>query len=300
MSSKRELLDDQLVQASLQYRNRFKVIKQIIPQSQVYLCRDLNKGQQEVVLKLEPIRRKNSRLQKEISFYEKLKESEYFPIFKYWFFGLFHRILVLAKKGINLRIHWKNVVNAGQWDETLFNIYAKQMIKSLEKLHSFGIIHLDPKPNNFVLDSNDSNKIFLIDFDLAKEYKTEDSKHIPRRTDLKPFEINGNRQFLSIYGHQGYQQSRRDDLIFLGYSLIWMSRGGNLPWSLIKPEQFASNTEYHKQLKAEKCKLFKEMEEMSTKEGRVYQSLVEYMVECYRLGFDEDPDYKYLISLFEN
>ena len=44
-----------------------------------------------------------------------------------------------------------------------------QLIEQIEILHSYGIIHKDIKPDNFVLNFN-NNSIKLIDFGLSDSY----------------------------------------------------------------------------------------------------------------------------------
>ena len=48
-------------------------------------------------------------------------------------------------------------------------IYVKQIIKALNFVHSRGILHLDIKPQNIMLKSDDKDTIKLIDFGLAKK-----------------------------------------------------------------------------------------------------------------------------------
>jgi tRNA A-37 threonylcarbamoyl transferase component Bud32 len=50
------------------------------------------------------------------------------------------------------------------------------MVESVEELHNADYIHKDIKPDNFRVHKN---KVLLIDFGLAMEYKI-DNKHKPR------------------------------------------------------------------------------------------------------------------------
>ena len=53
----------------------------------------------------------------------------------------------------------------------------------------------------------------------------------------------GTPEFLSLNGHEEGEQSRKDDLIAVGYVLVWLLRRGKLPWSkdMISIYQFAKD-----------------------------------------------------------
>ena len=46
-----------------------------------------------------------------------------------------------------------------------------QMLDTIENIHSAGLIHRDIKPSNFVIGRDqDSGKVYIIDFGLAKKH----------------------------------------------------------------------------------------------------------------------------------
>lgn len=109
---------------------------------------------------------------------------------------------------------------------------AVQMIDRLEALHQCHYIHRDIEPENFVIGLGDSqDKIYLIDFGLAKMYRDPQNPgtHIPIREGLS---FSGTIGHASISSHRGVEQSRRDDLESLGYTLVYLLNG-SLPWHLL-------------------------------------------------------------------
>lgn len=110
-----------------------------------------------------------------------------------------------------------------------------QIVKQLKVLHSIDVIHRDIKPDNFVYDFK-TNKFKLIDFGLAKPFKLNDD-HIKFK---KSSSRAGTLRYMSINCHNKYSLSRRDDLISLAYSIIFLYKK-NLPWRGIKDKKKAYN-----------------------------------------------------------
>ena len=101
-------------------------------------------------------------------------------------------------------------------------LFALQCIDRLEFIHSKYIIHRDIKPFNCLIGLKDPNVIYLIDFGTSKKYKSSRTgKHIKY---IYTNKICGSLRYISINGNKGYEQSRRDDLECLGYTLIELSK----------------------------------------------------------------------------
>ena len=66
----------------------------------------------------------------------------------------------------------------------------------------------------------------MIDFGLAKKYKTKDGQHIPYKDNKN---LTGTARYASINTHLGIEQGRRDDVQGLIYMLIYFCLG-QLPW----------------------------------------------------------------------
>lgn len=109
------------------------------------------------------------------------------------------------------------------------------MVARLEALHTLGWLHLDIKPDNILLGTDDmtnqeSTTLYLIDFGVAQTFWGDSYGHIEeKKVDM----FYGNTIFASVNAFRGKQQSRRDDLISLAYLLSYLMNKGKLPW--IKP-----------------------------------------------------------------
>ncbi|KHN81227.1 Casein kinase I isoform alpha [Toxocara canis] len=78
------------------------------------------------------------------------------------------------------------------------------------------------EPDNFIMGiGRHCNKLFLIDFGLAKKYRDSRTRaHIPYREDKN---LTGTARYASINAHLGIEQSRRDDMESLGYVLMYFN-----------------------------------------------------------------------------
>ena len=73
--------------------------------------------------------------------------------------------------------------------------------------------------------------LYIVDFGLAKKFRS--SKTLKQFPLTKRKILTGISRYTSIHALQGYEQSRRDDLESVGYSLIYFLRG-NLSWQNIE------------------------------------------------------------------
>ena len=205
--------------------------------------------------------------------------------------------LVQQLLGNNLTQEMKK--NKNKFSKKTFINIALQMISRIEFIHTFGFIHCDIKPDNFVLDlsSKDDNKskdkekdnpvVYLIDYGLAEPYinlKTKKHKQLKEKQGLK-----GTIEFCSINSHMGLSLSRRDDLESLAYCLIFMYLG-KLPWS-----SRGSNGKSRENVlnsKIEFCSIGKGLNIIHQNFGKI----LDYVT---KLQFEERPNYKYLKDLIK-
>ena len=161
-----------------------------------------------------------------------------------------------------------------------------QMLCRIEFLHSRYLIHRDIKPDNFLMGlKNNKSIVYICDFGLCKKYREKNGNHIPF---IDGKSLTGSARYASIYSHLGYEQSRRDDLQSLAYSLIYFSRG-SLPWMGIKAKN--KKEKYNKIMK---IKMDSTIEFLCEKLPREF---IDFMHYIKVLQFEDKPNYQYLKTL---
>ena len=167
---------------------------------------------------------------------------------------------------------------------------ADQILTRLEYIHSSRFIHRDIKPENIAVGVNGTaNTIYLLDYGLAKQYKDSlSNQHIPY---LDNKELTGTLRYSSLNTHLGIEQSRRDDMESLGYTLVHCATG-SLPWYKI-----------HCRLdERQEAKVLTKM--LNTPIETLCKGLpvefLKYFQHVRTLKFEQKPNYKYLKRLFSD
>ncbi|KAJ1993276.1 Palmitoylated plasma membrane-bound casein kinase [Dimargaris cristalligena] len=167
---------------------------------------------------------------------------------------------------------------------------AKSMIARVQSVHERYLIYRDIKPDNFLVGrpyTKNANLIHLIDFGMAKYYwDVKKQQHIPYRERKS---LSGTARYMSINTHLGREQSRRDDLEALGHVFMYFLRG-QLPWQGLKA---ATNKQKYERIGEKKHQTpIKELCQGFPEEFAIYLNYAR------KLGFEETPDYEYLMGLF--
>jgi len=171
--------------------------------------------------------------------------------------------------------------------------YLISMIEIIGRIHDAGIVHRDIKPENFMLSSGgsvgDDKRLHIIDFGLSRFYMKGD-KHLAN-TCYKS--IVGTMRYISTHIHDGDVYSRRDDIISIIYVAIYLVKG-KLPWMGLAPNKGDARTK-------EELVYIKKVTTTSTElcEGIPYlfQKILDY---SYSLGFEDKPDYSYMMRQCKN
>ena len=168
-------------------------------------------------------------------------------------------------------------------------LLAIEIIPILKSIHDKHIIHRDIKPDNFAIGYDDPCQIYILDFGLAKKYRSSRTlKHNPM---IKHARLTGTARYASINALKGYEQSRRDDLESFGYVLAYLIRG-SLPWQGI-----SAKTKEEKYAKILNKKINIPLEKILKNEP---QEFINYIKYTRILKYEQDPDYVFLIGLFKN
>jgi serine/threonine protein kinase len=169
-------------------------------------------------------------------------------------------------------------------------LIAIQLINRIEWIHSKTLIHRDIKPENVFIGKNKPNIIYLIQFGLCTKYcSSKTGKHI-----LPGFRgtFTGTLKFSSANAQRGNQQSRRDDIESLGYTILFLMKK-SLPWENLN-RNFNEKDVY---LKTYAMKKYMPLEKLCKGAPTEMQDYFKYV---RNMKFQVEPNYDYLRELFFN
>ena len=204
----------------------------------------------------------------------------------------------LISFGISCKYHILVEELLGESIKTIFNknkkfnikdtcMFAIQALERIEYIHSKNYLHRDIKPGNFLVGNPDKSQLYLIDFGIAKKFRSSKTGKLQRYK--KRNKLYGTVTFLSLNALNGEEITRKDELESLGLLFIYLYKGF-LPWSKLK---FKNPIEATKSVKLMRQKT--SLEELCSSMPR---EMFEYMDYINKLNFENEPNYTFLKSLF--
>ncbi|NXC29325.1 TTBK2 kinase, partial [Campylorhamphus procurvoides] len=161
---------------------------------------------------------------------------------------------------------------------------GKQILESIESIHSVGFLHRDIKPSNFAMGRFPSTcrKCFMLDFGLARQFTNSCGDVRPPRAVAG---FRGTVRYASINAHRNREMGRHDDLWSLFYMLVEFVVG-QLPWRKIKDKEQVGS--------------IKERYEHRLMLKHLPQEFNIFLDHISSLDYFTKPDYQLLMSVFDN
>lgn len=171
--------------------------------------------QEEVAVKVEN-KQKTKLLKREANIYLLLAKEEEFPKLKWYGSSETVYYMVIDLLGVSLK---ELKMRSDEIPLVIIKRIAKKMIRIIEKVHKYQLLHRDIKPDNFLFDLVDYDKLYLIDFGLAKTFMNISNNHVKEETISGCI---GTQEFVSLNVHERRLPSRRDDIESSVYIICYL------------------------------------------------------------------------------
>nr|DBA27406.1 TPA: hypothetical protein GDO54_011561 [Pyxicephalus adspersus] len=161
---------------------------------------------------------------------------------------------------------------------------GKQILESIDSIHSVGFLHRDIKPSNFAMGRLPSTyrKCYMLDFGLARQYTNTTGEVRPPRNVAG---FRGTVRYASVNAHKNREMGRHDDLWSLFYMLVEFAVG-QLPWRKIKDK--------------EQVGMIKEKYDHRMLLKHMPSEFHLFLEHISSLDYFTKPDYQMIMSVFEN
>ena len=272
---------------------------------QLYKCKNIKTGE-ICALKLEKKKDKyESTLLNEMKIYGKIDGDEKKGIPKIYDLGKTDEYYYIIMK-----LYHKNIDDLKTDSGSSFSLRTTMqlglnILRILERLHKQNIIHRDIKPENIMIDQK--NNVYLIDYGLAKKFTDLDNVKLFKKECSKS--RCGTVRYMSIGCHKKTRLSRKDDLLSLGYVLIYLYVG-NLPWQGLdisdRKEKDSAVSEIKQYYGYNKLcdslppvfnNFFKELEKLSQSDKPNYRKIKQlFKKELYPESFQQNVDYDWSVN----
>ncbi|XP_023566920.1 tau-tubulin kinase 2 isoform X2 [Octodon degus] len=161
---------------------------------------------------------------------------------------------------------------------------GRQILESIESIHSVGFLHRDIKPSNFAMGRFPSTcrKCYMLDFGLARQFTNSCGDVRPPRAVAG---FRGTVRYASVNAHRNREMGRHDDLWSLFYMLVEFVVG-QLPWRKIKDKEQVGS--------------IKERYDHRLMLKHLPPEFSVFLDHISSLDYFTKPDYQLLTSVFDN
>jgi len=269
--------------------NKYSIIKTLYKSSTFCIYKAFDKTiEKEIIIKCES--RDNINLEKTImssehskniidyerKILEQLREIRYIPKILDYYNDHLNNFLVIDYLGKDLE-YLLNIKK--QFSLGFCAFFMTEVLPILRDIHQKNVFHCDIKPANFIFNSAEK-KIYLIDFSVAQ-------------TASKTRSMVGTPKFCSYNCHETGYYSPRDDLLSLGYVLLYFYLG-YLPWQ----KNLFTDSGKHYSLNAIKEKKRDLLAFLKNQPQFIPDEFNIFFNYCYSLKINDEIDYKMLHLLF--
>uniref|UniRef100_A0A803J3S8 non-specific serine/threonine protein kinase n=1 Tax=Xenopus tropicalis TaxID=8364 RepID=A0A803J3S8_XENTR len=282
MSGGAEQVD--ILPVSYVVKDRWKVLKKIGGGGfgEIYEAMDLL-TRENVALKVESAQQPKQVLKMEVAVLKKLQGKDHVCRFIGCGRNEKFNYVVMQLQGRNLADLRRSQPRGTFTMSTTLRL-GKQILESIESIHSVGFLHRDIKPSNFAMGRLPSTyrKCYMLDFGLARQYTNTTGEVRPPRNVAG---FRGTVRYASVNAHKNREMGRHDDLWSLFYMLVEFAVG-QLPWRKIKDKEqvgmIKEKYDHRMLLKHMPSEFHLFLEHIST------------------LDYFTKPDYQMIMSVFES
>ncbi|XP_077178848.1 tau-tubulin kinase 2 isoform X2 [Paroedura picta] len=273
-----------ILSAGILVKERWKVLRKIGGGGfgEIYDALDLL-TRENVALKVESAQQPKQVLKMEVAVLKKLQGKDH--VCKFVGCGRNDRFnyVVMQLQGRNLA-DLRRSQSRGTFTIGTTLRLGRQILESIESIHSVGFLHRDIKPSNFAMGRFPSTwrKCYMLDFGLARQFTNSCGDVRPPRAVAG---FRGTVRYASINAHRNREMGRHDDLWSLFYMLVEFVIG-QLPWRKIKDKEQVGS--------------IKERYDHRLMLKHLPQEFNVFLDHISVLDYFTKPDYQLLMSVFDN
>ncbi|XP_066550194.1 tau-tubulin kinase 2 isoform X2 [Amia ocellicauda] len=273
-----------ILSVSFLVKERWKVLKKIGGGGfgEIYEAVDLL-TRENVALKVESAQQPKQVLKMEVAVLKKLQGKDH--VCRFIGCGRNDRFnyVVMELQGRNLA-DLRRSMSRGTFTVSTTLRLGRQILESIESIHSVGFLHRDIKPSNFAMGHFPSTcrKCYMLDFGLARQFTNSCLEVRPPRPVAG---FRGTVRYASINAHKNKEMGRHDDLWSLFYMLVEFIVG-QLPWRKIKDKEQVGK--------------LKETYDHRIMLKHLPPEFTIFLDHICSLDYFKKPDYQLLMSVFEN